>query len=510
MACQKSHHHEKRGHSQLNVMRINNHGNLASLHPHTGVDLHCRIFQKALFESLTRIDLEGKPVLAAAEKVEISPDQTIYTFTLRPMIWSNHEKVTAYQFEKTWKSVLTSNSMAIRADLFYMIKNAEKAKKNLISMDAVGISAQDEKTFIVELEHPAPYFLELIANPIFSPLYDESKTPEVFNGPFKLVKWDHDKKMVLEKNPDYWDKKSVSLDQIEVSFIPDPMTALMLYEKGELDWVGHPFTQLPTDALAKLEESEDFYSHPLAAVYWFFINTENPPLHSAKLRKALSMALDREALCKHVLYGETPRKSVVPISTNLLDEDELYSDNNQEAAKILFHEALEELELSLATFPVLTFNHSDIPGQKRLVEAIQRCWELTFGIKVQLHNSEWNLFFANFARRDFQIGGCIWYSAFNDPIYNLEFFKEKKYKFNACQWENAHYQELLELADLEIDYEKRSEYLKEAEKLLLDEMPIIPLFVAHAKYLKSPKIKNMNVSELGQTDFKWAYYDSVR
>lgn len=489
------------------IVRVNLHGSPSSIHPHTGIDLNCRILIKALFEGLTRINNQGIIELAAAESVSVSPEQTTYTFTLRPHKWSNGEPVTAYQFENTWKKALAPDSSCLRADLFYPIKNAQRAKKGEVPLEEVGVYALDPQTLVVELEHPTPYFLDMILNPLFAPLYEDAPSPQIFNGPFQIKKWDHDSALVLEKNPLYWDAASVLLDEIHFSFISDPSTAVMLYEKKEIDWVGHPFTNLPIDAIAKLESSDDFHSTPIRAVYWLNLNTERFPLNSAKIRKALSIALNRESLAKHVLLGETATKIVNPPPLALLKENSVYPDHHVKLAQQLFEEGMRELNLTRETFPTLTFNHSDIAGQKKLAEAIQQSWEKNLKIKVELQMAEWNVFFANLGQRQYQIGGCIFFSAFYDPIYFLEFFKEKANRYNNPQWENKHFQKLLQLADLETNQAIRFEHLKQAEEILLEEMPIIPLFIYNAKYLKSPALKELVVSQTGQVDFKWAYVE---
>lgn len=509
-ACQqptKLESHKKMSTQVEQILNLNNHGSISSLHPHTGIDLQCRIFQKALFEGLTRISSQGEPELAAAQKIEVSDCRTKYTFVIRPSKWTNGESVTAYNFEKAWKLALSPDSNCLRSDLFYPIKNAEKAKKGEVSLDRVGILAKDAQTLIVELEHPTPYFLDLVANPIFSPLYDRSEMPSQFNGPFKLAYLELGNRMVLTKNNLYWDALQVQLEKINVSFVPDANTALILYEKGAIDWVGHPFTSLPLDAIEVLESHPDFHAYPISAVYWICLNTKRFPLNSTKIRQALSIALNRQELSRHVLLGETPSKSMLPANFALNNDEELYQDQAIDKAKELFHQGLAELHLSIEEFPALIYSHSDIPGQKKLAEAIQRCWSDTFGIQVLLQNSEWNVFFAKLGERDFQIGGCIWFSVYSDPSYNLEFFKHKNHRYNSPQWENSHYQKLLELADQEVDPSIRNEHLKQAEKLILDEMPIIPLYVFNTKYLKSQKIQGIYVSGLGQVDFKYAYID---
>lgn len=507
IGCQTQHKEEVKKMASQQIVRLNNQGDFASLHPHTGIDLMCRNFQKALFEGLTRISPNGSPELAGASAVEISPSKLQYTFTIRPMKWTNGEEVSASHFEKAWKSAISPQSNCLRADLFYPIKNAKKAKQGEVSLNEVGIHALDQKTLVIDLENPTPYFLDLVAHSLFSPLFDQAEVPTVFNGPFRLAQWEHDRKLILEKNPTYWDSETVQLQTIEVSLVNDSLTALLMYEKGELDWIGHPFTTLPQDVLEKVKNSPDFESKPIAGVYWISLNTEAFPLNSVKIRKALSIALNREIIAEHVALGETPSKSLVPTGIALLSPDALYSDANEKKAQMLFEEGLKELNLTHETFPTLHYSYSDIPGQKKLAQAIQQKWEQTFDIQIELSASEWNVFFASLGEKNYQIGGCIWFSVFNDPVYTLDFFKDKSHRYNAAQWENKFYTQLLDLAEREPDPMIRLEHLKQAELLILDEMPIIPLYVVHAKHLKTPRVQSLFVSDLGQVDFKWAYVE---
>lgn len=491
------------------VLRLNNHGDFASLNPQTGIDLHCRNMQKALFEGLTRISADGEPELAGAKKIEISPSKLHYTITLREMKWTNGEPVTASHFERAWKAALSPNSNCLRSDLFYCIKNARQVKSGEVPPDQLGVKALDPQTLVVELEHPTPYFLDLLANPLFSPLYDQSEFPTVFNGPFRLANWEHDRRLVLEKNPDYWDAETVQLNRIESYLISDPNTAFMMYEKGEIDWVGHPFTLLPQDSIEKVQEFKDFNAKPIAGVFWLCLNTDVFPLNSIKIRQALSTVINREAISKHVVLGEVPSKSLIPPTMPFSHEEKIYKDGDERTAKKLFEEGLAELHLTREEFPILHYSYCDVPGQKKLAETIQQTWEQTFGIQVELTCSEWNVFFASLGDRQYQIGGCIWFAVFNDPIYFLEFFKEKTHRYNASSWENKYYQQLLDLSDTEPDPTIRLEHLKQAELLILSEMPVIPLYVTNAKYLKSPKVKGLVINNLGQADFKWTYLEEI-
>ena len=483
-------------------LRLNNAGDLESLHPHTGLDLNCRIFQTALFEPLVRHGEGGAHILAGAEKIAISEDRLTYTITLRDQKWTNGEKVTAADYEKTWKAALDPRGKCLRSDLFYVIKNAKLAKEGKVPAENVGVHANDDKTLIVELDHPAPFFLDLLANPIYLPLYSLEEKQTVFNGPFCIEKYDHEEKLVLKKNLSYWDQGNVSLDQIELSFVKDPNTALLMYEKGQLDWIGSPFTILPFDSITHLQSSKAYVSKSISAVYWLCLNVESFPLNSKKIRKALSIALNRDDISTYVVVGETPTRTVTPTGISLLNSQDLYKDGDIETAQKLFEEGLQELGITRKEFPTIELSHSNIAGQKKLAEALQERWEKIFGIKFALRGSEWNVFFSNLATHEYQIGGCIWFSIVNDPIYNLEFFKYKTNRYNSASFENPYYQKLLDLADQEVDPEIRREHLRQAELLLLDEMPVIPLYVNNCKYLISPKVEGAYLNHMGMVDLK--------
>lgn len=507
--CAKDHGHDEKSQemeiTSEQVIKINIQGDLASIHPHVGIDLNCRSIEKALFEGLTRLSPSGKAELALAKEVAVSPSHTIYTFTLRPSVWSNGEEVTASHFVSAWKRGIAPGSNCLRADLYYPIKNAERAKKGEVKLSEVGLWAQDNRTLVIELEHPTPYLLELLSLPLYSPLYDHADEPHVFNGPFIVKEWEHEQQLTLTRNALYWDHENVKLDQILISCVHDPNTALLMYEKGELDWSGSPFTMLPPDLLPFMEHEKRITCKPVTGVYWFCCNTSSFPLNSANIRKALSYVINRNELAQDVVCGEKPSRSLVPLNMLLLNESELYPDHDLAAAKACFAKGLEELNIKASEFPTLKLSHSDIPGQKKLAEAVAECWEKNLGIKIELVGSDWNTFFNSLGTRQYQIGGCIWYSVFNDPIYALEFFKDKSHRYNSSQWENPQYTNLLDLADLETDLDVRKEHLRQAEMILLDEMPVIPVYVSNHKYLVKDNVKDVYISDSGLVDFKWAY-----
>jgi oligopeptide transport system substrate-binding protein len=493
-----------------NSLRINfQDGDLPSTHPHVGIDYRMRSLQSALFEQLTRMDERGIPQPAAAVAISVSRCQTRYTFTLRPAKWSNNAPVTASQFAAAWKKAVAKDSFCRRPDLFYIIKNAEKVKKGEADLSDVGIHAVDEMTLEIELEHPAPYFLELISNPIFSPLYDNSEEPSVFNGPFILDQWKRDRAISLKKNPLYWDAQHVKLDTIEILVITDPLTAVQLFEKGELDWIGSPFSSLPNDMIPAFQKTGMLKTKEVARIYWLYCNTDLFPFNNPAIRKALCYAIDRNALVEHVLLGQAPALTPLPDSLTLLGDAHLPLLADARQAQQFFSQGLQELGLSLETFPPIVLSHSHIAGQRQLAEVIQNAWKEVLGVKVTLTGSEWNVFFSDLSHGKYQVGGCIKSALFRDPIHHLELLQDKTHLYNVCRWENRSYQNLLQQARSATDIETRNTLLRSAEEILLEQMPVIPIYSEVYLYMIRPHIQGIVIHDLGHVDFKWAKWRSI-
>ncbi len=486
------------------TLRINfQDGDLPSTHPHIGIDYRIRSLQSALFEGLTRMDPEGHPQPAAAETILVSEDQTRYTFNLRPSVWSNAEPLTAYHFADTWKQAIAKGSACVRPDLFYIIKNAEKIKKGILPLSEAGIHVVDSKTLEIELEHPAPYFLELISNPMFSPLFDKTEEPIVFNGPFLIDTWKHDQTISLKKNQLYWDSQNVSLDRIEIMVVTDPATAFQLFEKGELDWIGSPFSCLPTDMIPSCAKTGMLKHKEVARIYWLYCNNQILPFNNPSIRKALSYAIDRKDIVDHVLLGQTAATAPLPIALSLIGERSLPGHGDTGLACQFFAQGLDELGLTPETFPKITLSHSHITGQRQLAEIIQSNWQTTLGITVVLEGFEWNHFFSNLSHGNFEVGGCIKSALFRDPMYHLELLQDKSHSYNVGRWEDPVYKTLLEQARVTTDLAARSTLLRNAEQILLEQMPVIPIYSETYLYMIRPHIERVVIHDLGHVDFKW-------
>lgn len=498
-SCQKT---ESRGTHSLTLNFQE--GDLPSLHPHElMIYLRGISVAKTLYEGLTRIGPDGKAHLAGAQSVSISPDRLCYVFKLRDTKWSNGSPVTAFQYEQAWKMGLLPTSSCPRADLLYMIKNGRAAKKGLVSIDEVGVRAVDAKTLEVKLEYPSPFFLELAAQPICAPLFNiQEIEPTTFNGPFLVASWKKEDLLRLTPNPHFWNKKEVELKQIDIFTIQDIMSAVYLYEKGELDWVGAPLCTLTAELVNRFKDSGTLLSHPIDRAFWVFLNTEDPSLASSKIRCALSLALDRNAITQHILVAGSPLSK--PLPPRLLPIKQLPSTQKDiNAARELFNEGLEELGFTQETLPPLVITYSQQANRKQLAEYLQETWNQAFGIKVAVRSEEWNVLRTNLAKGLFQICGAFEASFYNDPLELLERFGT----INACnfpQWVSSTFCEHISLAMKEKEPARRSEFLGLAEQVLLSEMPFIPISTDTLLFAHLPGLTGYAFDSVGAVDFAYA------
>ena len=476
-------------------------GNPPTLNPYVGIDLRSRCLYLALYEPLMRRNAKGVLEPAAADKVEVDSTQTIYTFHLRPQTWSNGEAVTSSHFAEAWKYALNPKSLAPRADLFYLIKNAEKVKKGELPIEAVKISTPDKETLVVELEYPAPYFLDLTASSFFAPLYSVlEKEPSCFNGPFIVGKWVQDREFVLRQNPLYWDLKSVQLKEVCFTMVKDPTTALAMYEKGELDLVGDPFSSLPFDAIPTLMKSGQLKTKLISRIFYILLNTNSFPFQNKSIRKALGLSLNRSELTKHLFFGEVPALSHLPKTLSMVDNDKL--EHPKEESKALFEKGLKELQLTRETFPKIVFSYANLSGQKKFAEFVQGQWKENLGIDIDVVCSEWNIHVVNLRNKNYQMGTIHLTTLYQDPLFYLNLFRDKKNFSNYSGWEDPSYRALLEKSEKTTDKNSRNQFLEQAERVLFDEMPVIPIFTQNLQYLIRNNI-DLVILDVGVYDFKW-------
>jgi oligopeptide transport system substrate-binding protein len=504
--------------SNFQEIRLNIHSEPPTLDPRKAIDTTSLSVIKMCFDGLTRFDSKGNPTLALASQIEVSEDQKTFTFTLKKALWSDGIPITAYDFENTWKTILNPSFSCEYAYVLYLIKNAKAAKENRCSIDEIGVKALNESTLQIELEHPAPHFLMLISSHAFLPVprhiisafsswAENDLDHYIGSGPFKLKKWDHYNEILLEKNPNYWDAENVKLQQIRLCILEDENTELSMYENDQLDWAGNPLSQLPLDALASLSTNPDLCIYPLSGVYYYIFNTKVPPFNNVNMRKAFALAINRKSIIENITQGDQiPATGLIP-PTMWKEKTDYFKDADFEEARRLFALALKEMNIKVSDLPIIKLSYNTASSHHKIAQAIQQQWFETFRIEVSLENKEWKVFLDELSHHQFQIARMGGIAAINDPADFLDDYRYAGSNRNYPQWFSAQFSELVAKAEASPDGIKRTELLKAAEKILIEEMPIMPIYFYMGRYLKKPYLKAANVSETNDIDLKSAYIE---
>lgn len=488
--------------SQASNLRISTLSDPDSLDPRIARDLASASALHMIYEGLMRIDNTGQLRPGMAKSYEVSPDHRTYTFHLRDAAWSNGDPVTADDFAYTWRSVLDPSFPAPNAFQLFVIKNAAAAKRGEIPLDAVGMRALDPRTLQVTLEKPTAHFLELTAFHALFPINSRVDRQNASwaagdhkaltsNGPFQLDHWHAQYELVFVPNPHYWDRNAIQLANVTLIPVQED-TALRLYEMGKLDWVGSPLSTLPPDAIATLKAAGTLEMAPAAGTHWFRLNTALAPLDDPRIRKALALAIDRKALVEHILQGnQQPAMAVVP-SGHQWKTSPYFHDHDVTEARRLLQSARGQKRLE-----PLTLTYSSNERNHKFAQAIQQQWREGLGIDVTLEAVESKLFYEKLKNGQYQIANGSWFADFCDPISFLNVFKERANGTNNTGWEDPTYRSLLTQAAEESDPDKRTQLLQKSESILMEQMPVIPLFFTMYNFQKSPNVKGVGLSELG-------------
>jgi len=489
-----------------------------SLNPGTATDTTSGAVLYQTFEGLMRVNQEGVIEEAMAESAEMSEDGLTYTFKIREDAkWSNGDAVTAKDFEHAWKWVLDpANADTDYAYQMYMIKGAEEAKENGGSLDEVGIIVEDDQTLVVELAQPTAYFLELTAFYTYFPVNHQITAGNagwandltddyVTNGPFLMSEWKHKDKVVLTKNPEYWDAETVKFETINMLMIEDENTAKQMYDAGELDWLGSPTDSIPLAAIPAYKEEGILNISPLAGVYYYAFNVKEEPFTNVNIRKAFALAINREGIVTNITQAEQqPAMALVPPSIFEENSEGYFKDNDLETAKEYLAKGLEELGLDKLPTVKLSYNTSE--AHASIAQAVQDMWKENLGVDVELHNEEWAVYLDSMGAGDFQMGRMGWLADFNDSINFLEIF-ETIGGNNYTNWESAEYQDLLKQSRAETDLEARDAILRQAEEIFMEELPIAPVYFYTNVWTNKEYVKDVEVSPLGQVQYKWGSID---
>ena len=481
----------------------------SSIDPQITTDIPGGTVDELILEGLLRKDKTGKSVAGIAQKWEKSKDGLVWTFHLRDGVkWSNGDPVTAKDFKAGWIRGLNPDTAGSNASMLFVIKNGEKYNAKKVSENEVGIKVIDDKTLQVTLESPTPYFDDLVTFKSFMPLnqkfYNEAKDKyfteakyTISNGPYTLEKWTHDSELKFKKNPNYWDAGNVKIDNVELKIIATD-SAVNAFKNKEVDVTAVTFEQAKEFAgKPELVKAND------GGIYYLLFNTKENVFKNAKVRRAITMAINKEELVNKVLEGsEKLTKTFTPsgIGLNGVSKDfpaEVATDQpkfNVAEAKKLLAEGLKEEGLSeLPRFEIL-FN--DTGSRKAIAEYIQESLRNNLGANVELDKVSGKERIERTKKRDYQISLQNWTGDFLDPITYLDLFDSTNAN-NRGDFKNVKYDELTKIVKSSADPKVRVPAMIQMEKLISEEQPVTILFQKQKLYLVNPKVKNLGFVSIG-------------
>jgi len=495
------------------TLRVASMGEPASLDPHKVSGTWENYVVGDMFVGLTTEDTKANAVPGVAESWTISEDGKTYTFKLRESVWSDGTPLTANDFVYSMQRILLPETAAEYASLLYIIEGAEAINTGKAAADTLGVKAIDDHTLEVKLTGPAPYFLELLthytAYPVPRHVIDKVgkdwTKPEnmVVNGPFKLVEWLPNTHVKLAKNDKYYDAGSVVLDNLTFYTQEDRAAVQKRFRAGEID-VAMDFASDQIDWL-KANLPEETRIAPYMGAYYYPINSSVAPFTDVRVRKALSMAVNREAIADKVLKtGELPAYSFVPPGVSHYEhpaevewKDMPYAERLKEAKALLAEAGFTEdkpLELTLK------YNTSE--NHKRIAVAVASMWK-QIGVKAELYNAEVKVHYADLKQGNFQVARAGWIADYNDAQNFLYLLETRTGPNNYGRYSNPEYDRLMLEAEKTSDLDRRGELMRQAEALAMADQPIIPIYHYVSKNLVA---KNVVGFEDNSKDIhRWRY-----
>ena len=490
----------------LNMMNGSEPG---SLDPHKASgDWENRIIGDYI-EGLMAEDANADAIPGQAESYTVSDDGLVYTFKLRDGIqWSDGEPVTAEDFVFAFQRLFNPATASDYAYLQFPIKNgSEIADGTITDFNELGVKALDDKTVEITLEGPTPYFLQALTHYTAYPVPkhvvekvgDAWTAPEniVGNGPYKVVEWVPGSYVKSVKSDTYYDAENVQIDEVNYFVQDDLAAALARYRAGEYDIL----VDIPADQAEWIKTNlpgQDFFA-PFLGIYYYVINQEKAPFDNADVRKAMSMAINRDVIGPDVLgTGELPAYGWVPEGTANYEGVEPYQpewiDLPYEERVAQAKAIMEGLGYNASNpLPVqLKYNTND--NHQRVAVAIASMWE-QIGIKTELFNSETAVHYDALRAGDFEVGRAGWLLDYSDPSNTLELLTtgiqqdgQMNWGNNYGRYSNPEFDALVKSAAAEADLDARAKMLGDAEKMAMDETAAIPIYWYIAQNVVSPSI----------------------
>lgn len=464
----------------------------------------------ALFEGLVVRGLKNPTVRPGiAQTWEISPDGMTYTFHLRPSLWSDGTALTARDFVRSWRRFIDPKTASEYSSLLEILRNGSAIREKRVPVDSLGVSAPDDSTLIAELSHPVGFFLDLCAFEPFAPVpvdsidkYAEKWTTPghmAGNGPYVLRSWKRNVEMVLEKNPRYWDTAAVRQASLVFKPVEDQLTAFNMFLGKEVDWTFN----IPPAKLEAAKKMPEYFSAPTFGTYYYIVNCKKPGYDSKDLRLALSYAIDREKLVLRVQKGiPTPATGLVPPTPSYAGP----------TLKLFDPEKARE-HLAKSGFgpgkapPGLQILFNTAETHKDIAEAIRQMWKEVLGLDAELVNYEWKVYLDNTKNHNYSsVARASWFGDYPDPLSFLEMHTTTNGN-NRTGYSNPAYDRIIAESGTVADPAKRLEKLLEGERLLMEDMPVIPIYYYALTEMRNPRLRNALPNPLGMYSWKDVYLE---
>ena len=471
---------------------------------------------QSLFEPLVSFEPGTlAPVPALAERWDISADGLAYTFHLRPDArWSNQDPITAQDVVDSWRRILTPALGAEYAYFLYLLRGAEAFHKGgTTDFATVGVKARDARTLDVTLAHPAPYFLQVLLNSPWRPVHLRSIAAVgdpyqrgtkwtlpgalVSSGPFVLKEWTLNRRVVVEKSSTYWDRARVGLNAMHFYPIEQIDAEERAFRAGQL----HLTWALPLAKVLPLqrEKSPVLRIDPLLETLFFRLNTHRAPFNDARVRRALALAIDRDTLVSQTLPGDRqPAPTFVPplLAGYTPPTRRAY---DPAAARQLLVDAGFPGGAGLPPIEIL-YSNSEI--FRLVTEAIQQMWRRELGVDVRLANQEKKVVFERRRTGDYQVALASWTADYLDATTFLDMWRSDSGN-NQTGWSDPAYDALANRANAMADANARAAVLAQAESLVLEAAPIVPIFFNTHVYLLHPAVKGWQPTPMEHSDYRY-------
>lgn len=497
------------------TLRMGNAGEPLTLDPARATIVTEDRIIEGLFEGLTVLNTEANPIPGVAESWNVSEDKLTWTFKLRDANWSDGVPVTAEDFVFSFQRLMDPNTRSNYASLFYMIRNSEAVNVKGAPRNSLGVSAKDPRTLVIELTNPTPFLPALLSHWLAYPVPrhvvdklgpDWTKPGNlVGNGAFVLKEWQPNDFIRLEKNPQFRDAANVCLTQLLIFPTTDPAAAARAVRAGELD-TNATFAGQNREILKK-ELPGYVREAPYALIQYELFNLKNPKLKDARVRQALSLAIDRDLIATKIIGGASkPAHSIIPPDTLGYAGGPVTGMFEAELATRL---ASARTLLSAAGYGpnkplTLTLSHVTNGDTPRYVPILQNTWQqIAPWVKIELLGQDGQIHYSQVQRGDFDVANMGWYADYDDAKSFLYILESRSAEMNSGRYENPTYDALLAKADQERDEGVRAKLLRNAEEIAVKDAALAPVFFDTGRSLVNPRVTGWVDNKLNTHRTRW-------